>query len=467
MINANRMISEDKLDELYDFFQRNKDKEICIWGAGPSGEKMLNYVKRYGGGRKVDCFIDNDLSKEGTIFCGISVISPRMFQREKQYAVIVASGRHMEIIDKLPEYSIPEYYDSMELLCPNTKTFRNFYKGKRYTDYFCPIPFENLLLYRNRADSCCSHYIGDISIGNPQYDTIDEIWNSPFAREIRSSVLNGTFCFCDMDFCSYAQNGTLMLKENITDPNYLDIIERERTILRNGPKMLNISIDDSCNLSCKMCRIDKIDCYKDADVVQLASNIIEYKWENVEKILLAGSGEVFYSPNYEKILNGISNKNFPALKTIGLYSNAVLFDENKWNKFSCLAEKYEIEVTVSVDAYTERTYDKIRRGGSFNAVCKNLQMISKLRCSGMVKRFQLNYCVQNDNYLEMKDFVRWAEELKADHLWFQILRGATGLENIHEKNHPNYREFVEIVKDPIFSQTWIDIQQIEKELARG
>lgn len=461
MIDINRMISENKLDELYKFLHKNENKEICIWGAGPSGEKVLSYIERYGGGVTVDCFIDNDLSKEGTVFCDIYVISPRMFEREKQYAVIVASGHHLEIIDKLSEYSITEYYDSMELLYPNTKTFRNFYKGKKYTDYFCPIPFENLLLYRNRANSCCSHYIGEVPIGNPQYDTIDEIWNSPFAREIRSSVLNGTFCFCDMDFCSYA-----IPKKNIKDPNHLDIIEKERTIIENGPKMLNISVDDSCNLSCKMCRTTKVDCYKDEDVVRLVSNIIEYKWENVEKIVLAGSGEVFYSPNYERILNGISDKNFPSLKTIVLYTNAVLFDENKWNKFSWLAEKYEIEVTVSVDAYTEKTYDKIRRGGSFNAVCKNLQMISKLRCSGIVKRFQLNYCVQNDNYLEMKDFVRWAEELKVDHLWFQILRGAVGLENIHERNHPNYRDFVEIVKDPIFCQEWIDIQQIENELSR-
>lgn len=188
MINANRMISEDKLDELYDFLQRNKDKEICIWGAGPSGEKVMKHTKRYQD-VPVKCFIDNDLSREGTMFCGIPVISPRMFQKEKQYAVIVASGRHTEIIDKLTEYSIMDYYDSMELLYPGTKTFKNFYKGKEYMDYFCPIPFEHLLLYRNRANSCCSHYISDIPIGNPQYDTIDELWNSPFAKEIRSSVL--------------------------------------------------------------------------------------------------------------------------------------------------------------------------------------------------------------------------------------------------------------------------------------
>lgn len=269
-----------------------------------------------------------------------------------------------------------------------------------------------------------------------------------------------------MDLCSFAQNGTLMLKKDITDPDYLDIIKNERTTVEGGPKVLNIGFDDSCNLSCKMCRSNKIDCYKEDDVVRLANRILEHKWENVESILLAGSGEVFYSPNYERILNGISEENFPALKTIGLYTNAVLFDENKWIEYSHLAEKYEIEVIVSVDAYTEETYNKIRRGGVFKAVCRNLQMVSQLRRSRKVKRFQLNYCVQNDNYLEMKDFVQFAKALGVDCLWFQILRECSGLENIHDKNHPHYDEFVKIVSDPIFDQEWIDIEQIKEELQK-
>ncbi len=192
-----------------------------------------------------------------------------------------------------------------------------------------------------------------------------------------------------------------------------------------------------------------------------------HRWESVEKIVLAGNGEVFYSPNYNKIIEGISDQNFPALKTIVLFTNAVLFTENKWDKCKWLADKYDIEVTVSVDAFTEKTYNKIRRGGVFSSLRKNLQMIARLRSAGKVKHFQLNFCVQKDNYLEMEDFAKWAEELGVDRLWFQIVRNVTGTESIHDINHPDYMEFVEMLKKPVFKQKWIDMEQIKNEIHKN
>ncbi len=269
MINANRMISEDKLEELYAFLHRTKDLKLVIWGAGSSGEKVLKYINMFGYENMVKCFIDSDPSKEKTTFLGIPVISPKMLQQDRQYAVIVASVYHREIIPKLIEYSITDYYDSVSLLYPGTKSFKKFYKEREYMNYFCPIPFERLFIYSNSASICCPQYISDIPVGNPKCDTIGELWNSPMAKEIRSSVLNGTFCFCDMDICPYAKDGTMTKRENVTDSFYKEIIENEITTIERGPKILNIAFDDSCNLSCKMCRSTKIDCYNDDDIIKI------------------------------------------------------------------------------------------------------------------------------------------------------------------------------------------------------
>lgn len=462
MLNLKNLISVDDLDSLYTYLAQNTGKKIAVWGAGGVGLKLVSLIKKFNIG-SVDCFVDSDVKKHGVILadnipvCGFE----RVEEDIDNYAIIIASFWHEDIRKTLDEQHA-DYFDAYNLigLSMETTTFKKFYKDKEMKEYFCPIPFQKMYLYERSSTLCCPQYMGSMSIGIVSELSVDELWNSPLARQMRQSVIDGSYCFCDFDICTEKK----LMKRDALNDKWKRHIEEESTIVENGPEILTIGIDRSCNLICKMCRSNKIDRFEEAGVKASYDKIINYCWKNCKTLVMNGSGEVFYGPNDIKLLENITSENFPALETIQIATNGVLFNEYNWNRISYLADQYRIEVMLSVDAYTEETYNKIRINGVFRALQDNLRMISELRQQDKIQYFELRFCVQNDNWREMEDFVHWAEELSADKLWFQVLRGMNAAENIHDPNHEHYKEFVEQVKKPIFHQKWIDIFQLEREL---
>ena len=92
---------------------------------------------------------------------------------------------------------------------------------------------------------CCPDWL-PISIGNIFQDTGDEIWNSPIAHEIRSSIVDGSFRYCSRLSCSEIVNRKLL--PAIHDGFNL------ATSIHLYPKRVILAYDNSCNLACPSCR---------------------------------------------------------------------------------------------------------------------------------------------------------------------------------------------------------------------
>lgn len=338
----------------------------------------------------------------------------------------------------------------------NEQTIKYYDHGDKYKRVFCRTPFEYLHVYREFVTLCCPQYTQDISSGNMGVESISEIWNSPTSRNIRNSVINGSYCFCDMDLCT----GHDFVDIDKLDECYKEIYDTNTTIISWGPQKLNIGVDPSCNLNCKMCRSDHVDIHNDETVQIIYNKLREYDWSDLRYLTLNGAGEVFFGENDMLLLDAINKKDFPKLETIAIQTNLVLLNEKKWDRISHLAKEYRIEFYVSIDASTEETYNKIRRGGSFGAVMNNLSFLSEKKREGLVDYLELRFCVQNDNWREMKDFVRIGNEVGVDRIWFQILRGGKPGENICDPSHEEYEDFLDFVEDPIFESDSIDMNQI-------
>ncbi|HEU0040118.1 MAG TPA: radical SAM protein, partial [Verrucomicrobiae bacterium] len=93
------------------------------------------------------------------------------------------------------------------------------------------------------------------------------------------------------------------------------------------------------------------------------------------------------------------------LKKVYLNSNLVLFRE-EW--IDRLEESGLDKITVGVDAATEPTYDRVRVGGDFRAVERNIHALMEAKSRGRLQNLEiiLQFIVQDENQHEEELFKR-------------------------------------------------------------
>lgn len=302
---------------------------------------------------------------------------------------------------------------------------------------------------------CCPHWV-EIPFSNVLID--DDIYWNYYSRIIKLSVINKTYCFCDLTSCKYYGRKYL----NNYKPTNFDVLKY--------PSQLVISIDKTCNLKCNSCRKDFYIATEEekAKTSLIADKLIEKGLLEKSCIFIAGDGEVFLSKNYDRILRSINNG-----KEVRILTNGVLFTEDKWNFIS---DRFKIiDVSVSIDAATKETYNKLRHG-PFLKLLKNLEMLGNLRKEKKISKLSFNFVVQRSNMHEMKDFIKLGKKYNADKIQFTKLNdwGSMGEEDYLNEclivdDYLDY-DLYEIFKDPIFKikKPIIDIssfkQYIEKSM---
>ena len=234
-----------------------------------------------------------------------------------------------------------------------------------------------------------------------------EMWHSIWFKIFRLSVINKTYCFCDYHFCNRLLKGA-----SVTDTRLEDAVTTPR------PTDLQLEIDYTCNLHCPSCR----------DGIKVAT---PYRKRMLDKIVpeikrtglmddlvwtrLAGYGDVFASKYYQELLYTDKKR-----KNLFLITNGVLFTEDKFNP---LPEMYEkIKIYISIDAATPETYAKLRPGGDWEKLKKNLSMLSRKKREGLIDSMGIQFVVQMDNYKEIPAFVAWGRRLGVTDVYFNNIR---------------------------------------------
>lgn len=471
-----------KLVDLQAFLHKRKDKKLIIFGAGDYGHRT--HVALEALGFHEAYFVDNKVSAgEKRRFCGKAV---RPFAdlleedkdaclvliavREQHYEIeqqLLAEGFHHNrhfvcIVDYLDGWY---YYDAPKDVRPVAHP--NPYTKEELKERFCPNAFTQYQLNRGRAQVCCSIYIKNVFFDPLNADNVFKLWNSFGFQKVRQGVLDGTFACCDEVICPAIASRQLPKRSEITDPYLKEIMEKGLTDLPRGPRFINFSFENSCNLRCKMCRGEFHHESDAEEVEELAKALENHTFADLESMVVNGSGEFLVSKHFMKLLDCETvSKRFPKLKRIEFQSNANLFDESAWKKLEHLSEKYEIWLAISLDACHEDTYDRIRIGGNFQQLLKNLAMLTRLRDAGKVTYLRYNFCVQRENFREIRDFIDFAEAHHADNTWFQVLRGNNDPGAcVHLPGHVYYEEFCKQILDPRCKQPNINISQFRDYVA--
>jgi len=268
-------------------------------------------------------------------------------------------------------------------------------------EYICTIPFNSLELHNNTYFLCCPSWLNK-SISKKDYQ-LNEVWNSDPVVDIRESILDGTFKYCDKKMCPHLSK---VIKYNIPAG---PIVKKESThkyksiIEVNAPENIVMNFDRTCNYKCPSCRIDLIvENSKGIERIQKTiDEIDEYYSHNLKTIYITGTGDPFVSVGFRNYLRNFNPKKYPKLEKIHLHTNASMWNKEMWDSMPNI-HKYVKTCEISIDAATKETYEtKTRIGGNWENLISNLEFISTIP---KLNRIKTSFVVQDTNYHEMKLF---------------------------------------------------------------
>ena len=349
---------------------------------------------------------------------------------------------------------------------------------------FCEMPWHHLeISCEGNAFLCCPGWL-PLRVGDARNQTLDGVWNSDIAMEIRKSILDGSFRFCSKIHCQHIAARTLPRRASdklATESAQTSASGRSCDYparAPHGPRRLHLCYDRTCNLACPQCRRDfyvaKHDEQERMDRDYLP--FILRASQNAETLYLDGAGEAFASRHSRHVLSLLKREQFPRLK-FWLISNGQLLNERAFREFDLFGRVHWIQ--ISVDAARPETYRIVRPGGDFQRVLSNLAFLDDLRCArGESFRFELRFVVSSMNFRDMPEFVRLGRKYRVDIIYFNIIQNwghfpLAEFEKLNVANplHPEHQEFLRILESPELSDSIVDCGSVEpyrrRERRRG
>lgn len=356
-------------------------------------------------------------------------------------------------------------------------------------NHICMQPFRHIELFKDNAALCCPTWLKKpILLDKKEDGSFDyDVWNSEGAQEIRQSILDGNYKFCDKKICPHLNtlittgvtDRGIFIKKDDTDFPFFDydgIKIDNHSKVTSTPGSINFTFDDSCNFKCPSCRLDTI--MAKPDEVNEINKILDFINNNYakdcRKIVITGSGDPFASKSFRKFLFEFDPKKWPNLKTVYLVSNGKLFNKKNWDMMKNI-QPYITQVEISIDAGTKETYEtKTRIGGHWETLMENLKFISTIKT---IELLRISFVVQNDNYKEMSLCAEIMCDIFKDRLkespasskkttiyfgninkWDHMTDKDMEERDVSNPNHPNHRDFIKYVRDVYKYENKIHIQ---------
>jgi organic radical activating enzyme len=271
--------------------------------------------------------------------------------------------------------------------------------------YICIAPFSYTEVFDDRQYLCCPSWLDvDIWDGNG----IKSSFNSKKANDVRNSILDGSYKYCNHIQCPYLSG----LKNEKLPTKFIEKTKENIDFFKkvNTPNTINFCFDRSCNFQCPSCRNELINYLgSNRNGVDLKLKEIENEMSSeIKRLYLSGTADPFYSKSFRQFLINLDSNKFKNLKSIHLHTNASLWDESMWNKMKSI-HPYVNSCEISIDAATKETYEtKTRIGGNWETLLDNLKFITKIPT---IKFYSFSFVVQDTNYEEMYDFYKMIETI--------------------------------------------------------
>ncbi len=336
----------------------------------------------------------------------------------------------------------------------------------------CPFPFSRIELGHIHKEfvPCCYAWFNDeyrtrFKDDKKSYD-YEKTWNSRQAIELRNSIYDGSYKFCNTSRCNKPQMSLYDIKQ--MDPNYFetpignevinDILNKNPN-LSTGPSSISLSGDYKCNLKCPTCRHDYKIQSSPFEQVLINSELkfIEKVKDSLEVLKLSNNGEVFFSKDQRRLLKSLSKEEYPKLKHLFVITNALLFNQKNFDLLSP-GSHFIKKIAVSLDAGNEESY-ALTRGGNWNLLLNNLEWIGDKRRKNEFLWVNYNFVIRKANFRSIPEFIELGRKNHVDRFEFikyddwRALYGTQlplsdrySEEAVHLPENELYEELIEILR---------------------
>lgn len=354
--------------------------------------------------------------------------------QQQNYHAITASGGDLELANQQRQQQ--QFYD------------------KQYSGSPCRVPWDTLGINANGDAYICSSpswiplFVGNIL----EVEDIFELLNSNKAQRIRQEILAGRYYYCNNKICNFFAGKSPDLYNDTGSQEPLLEEFTEATKVRHLPKNLILDFDYTCNLHCGSCRTQTINFNNDHvrrpinfRIVEKIKRLIIDQIDQQPMSIRWCGGELFISAAYLDLLEYISAQNKSTIKHIIQTNGHYL--QSRQQLIQQLAPHIQ-SFWVSFDAATADTYHRVRRGGSWDQLLKNVHWLMNFLKSNQYKfSVSATFVVQLDNYKEIPQFVELCSTFNIKDILLQKMwnwgtwpQKEFDKNNIYNPQHPLYAD---------------------------
>lgn len=306
-----------------------------------------------------------------------------------------------------------------------------------------------------------------IVIGNLCEHTLEEVWHSKEADELRKHFMNDELYGCNEEYCPFCINRSdeLMAEEGEMEFLYQNLPEI--------PEILSLAYDERCNHACPSCRHDFFKADSEyMDTVKKVTENIEPYLKKVRHLITNGIGDLFVTTEIVDMLSRLK----PERPDFSCFfeTNGVLFKKN-WDKIEHLS-KYPMTVSVTPNSFDKETYRYLAGVDDLERFEESMQFISEKKKEGKISHIRLIMVIQDSNFRQIPEFIKRGIEYDVDDItlrpifkWFGMQEDELIYKNVLNPCHPYHQEYLEIINDPLCKDprvlNWgFDVMQDAEEL---
>jgi hypothetical protein len=251
---------------------------------------------------------------------------------------------------------------------------------------YCPfIDHQVMIDYQGKASACCQF---EATCDYKDYDEMMKPHRAAIKRGEKISPCRRCWDDESKGFPSLRQSAITNFKRYTKHENLM---------------MLDLRINNNCNLACTMCGDHAsslwnklLNSNKITQIDELLKDKLIANSHNLVKLSIQG-GEPFYGDEFINFIERLPNKSNMELE---LFSNTVTADVDILSKW--IREFKQVSFISSVDGI-EDTFESIRWPASWDKFERKVKMLYKIKGLGL----NFNFTLQNLNILNIGEFIKW------------------------------------------------------------
>ena len=286
-------------------------------------------------------------------------------------------------------------------------------------------------------------------IGNLSESSLQVLWDGDKAKEVRASIKDGSFRYCDSVSCPFLSNNTL---PDLTPKEFDDKING---FMNTPPVEFNLAYDSVCNHVCPTCRDECFVAdneYKDR--IRSIDEALKPFLEGAKLIMASGNGDVFTSKSMMKLFSNFKPQNNDCV--IKLETNGTFVQKN-WGFLKNL-EGYALQIVVTPNSYEKETYKHLSGGlDNLDKAIAGLRFLGELRKENKIQELKVTMVVQDANFREIPSFIKKSlDEFNVDIVqlrpvmkWFNLSHEGYLQKNVLNPLHPDHGDYLKVMQHPI------------------